>query len=622
MRSIASSPLTHQELHQHLYYPDLQLYIPLSPPDTFDDPYQHHAEKRLKLEQPAINFFPDASSPLELGFNSNMHQGQLYRLNAPHINLQTASESASPVTVATTLSQHSTPSRSPSRVSIISDSAPDWVLYDECTLGHDRKDRVLLNNQPLSSYPIHMEPALQNGYYGGYPTDFPKVSYLTPYSSSYQTLPHNTEDDPPALSPSNRYSPSGQPSIHDGDLRSPMTPISSPGSHDGGRASNKRTSTTHIHNPVPRDQAAMEMKVQQPRQRPNKIVTSTAPNPTLSTFYQRAQKDHAMEARHTTPNQLSVSGSESPFRAHSPFHPMRAPQQATQTAPTRHSNFLPYMTLQSRREHQKGLEAQSINEHMMAEAEQVVSTPKTISPKDSVLEYPENDSRISLFAHEQSYGNGHQLHTPSTYNARGMADMSDRGYNDLISSRRGSEAESLPSVGAFSYNSSPQIPMLASNFPFHSQPLDSSAMVSMMGDNQHAKTASPIMKPEGAKADTGAYSCTAPGCQLRFTTILKLQKHRRENHHQFTPSDSAGMTSTLHGTSRHQGPHRCTRVNPTTGKPCNTIFSRPYDLTRHEDTIHNTTREKVRCEICNDEKTFSRQDALTRHKKVKHGIDK
>jgi uncharacterized Zn-finger protein len=62
------------------------------------------------------------------------------------------------------------------------------------------------------------------------------------------------------------------------------------------------------------------------------------------------------------------------------------------------------------------------------------------------------------------------------------------------------------------------------------------------------------------------------------------------------------------------------RPNPSTGKPCNTVFSRPYDLTRHEDTIHNVRKEKVRCEICTDEKTFSRPDALVRHRRVKHGI--
>ncbi|RJE17407.1 C2H2 transcription factor [Aspergillus sclerotialis] len=57
---------------------------------------------------------------------------------------------------------------------------------------------------------------------------------------------------------------------------------------------------------------------------------------------------------------------------------------------------------------------------------------------------------------------------------------------------------------------------------------------------------------------------------------------------------------------------------PSTGKPCNSIFSRPYDLTRHEDTIHNARKQKVRCHLCTEEKTFSRNDALTRHMRVVH----
>ena len=76
------------------------------------------------------------------------------------------------------------------------------------------------------------------------------------------------------------------------------------------------------------------------------------------------------------------------------------------------------------------------------------------------------------------------------------------------------------------------------------------------------------------------------------------------------------MTSNLLNTQA--GPHRCDRINPSTGKPCGTIFSRPYDLTRHEDTIHNARKLKVRCDLCTEEKTFSRADALTRHYRVCH----
>lgn len=668
------SPLPQEQ--QNFYYPDL-FYMPY----TTTDSYHHQPGKRVKLEQTTIPFFSHSldTSNFNLALSGNMQQSQLQGLNAPHINLQRASESASPVTVATTLSQHSTPSRSPSRVSIISDStAPDWVLFDDSlsTVGHDQpKDRAPLNHQQsspstqphVSSYPLQMETALSDGYYAGFPTDFSKLShqqYLSPSPFTYHSLPHTqtishhthtSEDEPPALSPSNRYH--SHPSVYEGDLRSPMTPVGSPRSNDGDGMSSTRTPVIRedtyvpiydewmdeglqfpftLDNPVPKftrtisDAVEDELfrssnveapKLQQPRQRQN--------NATLATFYQKAQNDHAMEARHTTPSQLRVPRGDSPFRADSPFHPLRTPQP-TVSAPTRHSNFHPYMTFQGRREQQKQLDAQSINEHMLAEAEQIVSTPKTISPKDAVLEYPEPEdeaSKISLFANEQHYGsgNGHNhttsLHAHNGYNSHEITnDMHDRGY-DMNTSRRGSEAESLSSVGAFSFHQqSPQIPMLPSNFPY-SQPLESTAMTApvMIGDHHYAKSSSPSTKPEGSKADTGAYTCTAPGCQQRFSTSMKLQKHRRENHRQSTPVGSAGMTSTLHGNTpnRHQGPHRCTRINPTTGKPCNTIFSRPYDLTRHEDTIHNTSREKVRCEICNDEKTFSRQDALTRHKKVK-----
>ncbi|CCK72534.1 stress-regulated transcription factor RPN4 KNAG_0K01703 [Huiozyma naganishii CBS 8797] len=61
------------------------------------------------------------------------------------------------------------------------------------------------------------------------------------------------------------------------------------------------------------------------------------------------------------------------------------------------------------------------------------------------------------------------------------------------------------------------------------------------------------------------------------------------------------------------------------GVPCGASFSRIYDLTRHQNTIHAKKRSVFRCTQCialfGDEgyaKTFSRLDALTRHIKSKH----
>lgn len=69
----------------------------------------------------------------------------------------------------------------------------------------------------------------------------------------------------------------------------------------------------------------------------------------------------------------------------------------------------------------------------------------------------------------------------------------------------------------------------------------------------------------------------------------------------------------------HSGPHRCDLLLPSTGRPCNKIFSRPYDLVRHQDTIHASVRKTYICPLCGpDSKTFSRTDALTRHIRVKH----
>jgi uncharacterized Zn-finger protein len=84
---------------------------------------------------------------------------------------------------------------------------------------------------------------------------------------------------------------------------------------------------------------------------------------------------------------------------------------------------------------------------------------------------------------------------------------------------------------------------------------------------------------------------------------MSLQTHKRESHR-----NSWDMQA---------GQHKCERINPSTGKPCNSIFIRPYDLTRHEDVIHNTRKRKVKCEFCSD-KTFSRVDALVRHMRVVH----
>ncbi|PRT52975.1 hypothetical protein B9G98_00595 [Wickerhamiella sorbophila] len=66
------------------------------------------------------------------------------------------------------------------------------------------------------------------------------------------------------------------------------------------------------------------------------------------------------------------------------------------------------------------------------------------------------------------------------------------------------------------------------------------------------------------------------------------------------------------------GPNRCDMVLPS-GEPCNKAFTRPYDLARHQETIHAQVRKMFTCPECGDKsKTFSRMDALSRHIRIKH----
>ena len=69
--------------------------------------------------------------------------------------------------------------------------------------------------------------------------------------------------------------------------------------------------------------------------------------------------------------------------------------------------------------------------------------------------------------------------------------------------------------------------------------------------------------------------------------------------------------------NRNSPPYRCDRINPSTGKACKTYFSRSYDLTRHEDSVHKV-RKTLQCHYCIEKKTFSRGDAFTRHMRVVH----
>lgn len=96
-----------------------------------------------------------------------------------------------------------------------------------------------------------------------------------------------------------------------------------------------------------------------------------------------------------------------------------------------------------------------------------------------------------------------------------------------------------------------------------------------------------------------------------------------ENDDEFEPSDNSvsrkkaakrkGKTASV-----SYGTHICNLVFQN-GKECKRSFTRPYDLARHQETIHAPVRKTYKCEACgSSSKTFSRHDALSRHMRLKH----
>ncbi|KAM3471198.1 hypothetical protein MY8738_009425 [Beauveria namnaoensis] len=240
-------------------------------------------------------------------------------------------------------------------------------------------------------------------------------------------------------------------------------------------------------------------------------------------------------------------------------------------------------------------------------------TPKTISPRDAMIEFTgvDGESNFSLFpegsngfdfdayskAMAQDTGSNHVHLTPAQ-----ESQGNQRNYDDMSIQNRIPQQYPFVSRAQENKDITPP-PRLGS----------SGSSVS------ETRTDASGNRPTRVGAESGTYTCTYHGCTLRFDTPVQLQKHKREGHRQSHnlggPPDNSLATSILNSQA---GPHRCDRINPSTGKPCNTIFSRPYDLTRHEDTIHNERKHKVQCDLCTVEKTFSRADALTRHYRVCH----
>ncbi|KAI1420732.1 hypothetical protein F5Y12DRAFT_92487 [Xylaria sp. FL1777] len=381
---------------------------------------------------------------------------------------------------------------------------------------------------------------------------------------------------------------------------------------------------------------------------PNFTITSASPppqtrmamSPPSDLFTQRIQAANSQHFLATQSPVSNDSGAQSPFRHDSPY------ASAINEFPKVGTTRVRLESAQQLRERRKAEEDVKQLQRQMARhaqrgqehRQQQQSTPTTISPKDAVLEFNETDtdSNFPLFPPQETntYGLG-----PSD----ASGDISRAATQPSASPFQSLSTTPVQSGFSFSMPSNVQLPH---QYPFiprqqpqqqpqqqhqqHQQHLTPSAstfsrMSSAEASNTDggSSTGGPIQKPDRTAADGGTYTCTYHGCTLRFDTPALLQKHKREGHRQAStlnhlrsPAIMGQVASSV--ASSQAGPHRCDRVNPSTGKPCNTVFSRPYDLTRHEDTIHNAKKQKVRCGLCTEEKLFSRADALTRHYRVCH----
>ncbi|KAF1960399.1 hypothetical protein CC80DRAFT_367417, partial [Byssothecium circinans] len=386
---------------------------------------------------------------------------------------------------------------------------------------------------------------------------------------------------------------------------------------------------------------------------PNAVVTQTQSIPhkaaanTLLSPYRTSNPNDIVQrslqaaqiARSQSPSS-SASRGDSPFRRGSPYRQSSS------------SSFQsPRVTVGSAaaaREQKADADAAYAMKSQVSQAEE-----KTISPKDALLDYREadDDSKGPLFPdgganeYDHRYNGGDQYRnaTQSNFDTTSQSFRRDSWATPQFSPNF-STSVTAPSTFAFA---TPSVQGNLNNLPFNSTPSQyrSVAQMSSASDQNpefpahltsmesscsemdpSSQSSDRMQKPADSKADSGTYTCTYHGCSQRFETPQKLQKHKREGHRNAanmgmgvgTTSSSSMTSAALLERNSQAGPHKCERINPTTGKPCNTIFSRPYDLTRHEDTIHNVRKQKVRCALCVEEKTFSRNDALTRHMRVVH----
>ncbi len=339
-------------------------------------------------------------------------------------------------------------------------------------------------------------------------------------------------------------------------------------------------------------------------------------SPTSDLFTQRIQAANQHLSAVSNSPVSATSRDRSPFCQGSPLAPLPMHDfPATAMGPSQ----VRFGSAQQLREQNKAaLDAQAMaHQHMSRSV--ATSTPQTISPRDAMLDYHEPDGDANfppLFPPSNNNGFNPDVgqKAAQAQQAYGALSLDNNGFNNFMGTTSMPTSMQMAQPYLFGVQRPQSAVPSASNMSVATTRLGSAD--TGLTDSVHGTP----QRPLDTRADGGTYTCTYHGCTLRFDTPALLQKHKREGHRH--PHGLGSGTRRPEGAvtllNTQAGPHRCDRINPSTGKACNTIFSRPYDLTRHEDTIHNARKQKVRCDLCTDEKTFSRADALTRHYRVCH----
>ncbi|KAK9249596.1 hypothetical protein V1506DRAFT_526447 [Lipomyces tetrasporus] len=331
-------------------------------------------------------------------------------------------------------------------------------------------------------------------------------------------------------------------------------------------------------------------------------------------------------------NLRAMSSSPQPLPTQTKFVPVQQKslqQQLQQLQLQKQQQQQSQQRLQQMQQQQQQQQIQSLPLSRQPQLIEQTST-KTISPKEALLDYVEGEESISDPEAAQVGTSRLFAPTPSSSSSSSMnAKLEDP-----------SDVESGDDFADFELFARPtSYPRSQAQYEHLNEDLGTptqSSVVSSPGGSDYedsstsnnASTASSIgSKHIGVSLDRGLNISSpaartpegsdepaifvCPDCGKRFPKAHNLQLHRRT--HSLTPPRKKVPLSA------QTGPHRCTWINPATGKICNKVFSRPYDLIRHQETIHASNRKTFKCELCGDDtKTFSRQDALARHIRVKH----